>query len=159
MYLIFFSDRYPTISDVDGLPPPSASQLLIPTMSTFDFPSCFEVFSRILRVHKDIEYSTLEVKRYPHKLTPEVDEKIAETIVKTLASDLLPIVDDLKLTEIDILMPRILKCFNPNTSIMMAWLTFEPLGTYMIYNFTKKIFRELKKYNRCMHMFAPNLFS
>ena len=147
-YLIFFSDRYPTISDVDGLPPPSASQLLIPTMSTFDFPSCFEVFSRILRVHKDIEYSTLEAKRYPHKLTPEVDEKIAETIVKTLASDLLPIVDDLKLTEIDILMPRILKCFNPNTSIMMAWLTFEPLGTYdMIYNFTKKIFRELKKYN------------
>ena len=57
----FFS-RYPIISEDEGLPPPSAFQSLIPTMSSFYFPECFEVFARILRVHKDIEEAAFEVE-------------------------------------------------------------------------------------------------
>ena len=58
---LFFS-RYPIISEDEGLPPPSAFQSLIPTMSSFYFPECFEVFARILRVHKDIEEAAFEVE-------------------------------------------------------------------------------------------------
>ena len=45
-------------------------------MSSFHFPECFEVFARILRVHKDIEESTVEAKRY-NKWTTEAEEKVA----------------------------------------------------------------------------------
>jgi hypothetical protein len=31
-------------------------------MSSFYFPECFEVFARILRVHKDIEEAAFEVE-------------------------------------------------------------------------------------------------
>ena len=60
-YNLSFS-RYPIISEDEGLPPPSAFQSLIPTMSSFYFPECFEVFARILRVHKDIEEAAFEVE-------------------------------------------------------------------------------------------------
>ena len=123
-------DRYPIISDNAGLPPPSTFQFLTPTLSPFDFPKCFEVFSRILRVHNDIENSTIDARRYDaHKMTAEVEEKIAETIVKTLASDLLPVIDDLKLSEIDIIMPKLRQLYeDQSTAIMMAWVTFEPIA-------------------------------
>ena len=65
-YLIFCYNldfcRYPIISEDEGLPPPSAFQSLIPTMSSFYFPECFEIFARILRVHKDIEEAAFEVE-------------------------------------------------------------------------------------------------
>ena len=59
----------------------------------------------------------------------EVEDKISETIVKTLASDLLPIIGDLKLQELEVLLPKIKHLYeDQNTAIMMAWLTFEPLA-------------------------------
>ena len=48
------SDRYPIINDHDGLPPPSAFQVLVSSMSPMQFPRCFETFARILRVHQEI---------------------------------------------------------------------------------------------------------
>jgi WD repeat-containing protein 81 len=122
-------DRYPTVSDQDGLPPPSAFQLLVPMMSSLSFPPCFEAFSRILRVHQDIEESTAEAKRYTDRWTSDTEEKVAEIKVKTLASELLPIIDDLDREDTTIILPKLKILFrDPGTAIMMSWLTFEPLA-------------------------------
>ena len=97
-------------------------------MSSFYFPECFEVFARILRVHKDIEESTVEAKRY-NKWTLEAEDKVAEVTSKTIASDLLPIIEELSEAELGIILPKLRHLYsNQSTSITMAWLTFEPLA-------------------------------
>ena len=97
-------------------------------MSPMQFPAYFEVFARILRVHKDIENSALEAKR-SDKYTNEVEDRVCEVLVKTLASDLLPIIEELSSSDLTILLPKLKHLYgNPNTAIMMAWLTFEPLA-------------------------------
>ena len=121
-------DRYPIIN-TSGHPPPSAFQFLMPIMSDFHFPTCFETFARILRVHQDIEESEVEAKRYSEKWTSEAEDKVADVTSKTLASDLLPIIEDLTGEELTVIMPKLRYLYsNPSTAITMAWLTFEPLA-------------------------------
>ena len=126
------NDRFPVIGDECGLPPPSAHQLLVPLLSGIDFPSCFEAFARILRVHRDIDEYVAEAKRFDNldkAKSEEADEMIAMTKVKTLADEVLPILPEVDRTLIGLIMPKILELFNdPATSIKASWMMFEPVS-------------------------------
>ena len=68
------------------------------------------------------------LKRY-NKWTIEAEEKVAEVTSKTIASDLLPIIENLSSSELSLILPKLRHLYaNPSTSIRMAWLTFEPLA-------------------------------
>lgn len=75
-----------------------------------------------------IAFSKSKTKRY-NKWTTEAEDKVAEVTSKTIASDLLPIIEGLSNAELEIMLPKLKHLYsNQSTSITMAWLTFEPLA-------------------------------
>ena len=75
-----------------------------------------------------IAFSKSKTKRY-NKWTTEAEDKVAEVTSKTIASDLLPIIEGLSNSELEIMLPKLKHLYsNQSTSITMAWLTFEPLA-------------------------------
>ena len=94
----FFSlclrDHHPAVSAC-GLPPPTATRLLSNLTSPLGFPSSFEVLSETLRC-----FHQMETMDFPTSAAGELVPVIAEAKVKLLASQILPILDQMTADEV-----------------------------------------------------------
>ena len=117
------SDRYPAVND-EGLPPLSAFQLLLPTLSSIEFPRVFPVFGRILRNLDDSQ-----MLPYGHVLDDDQRRAVDEFKVKSVASELQPIYDEINQENLNVILPAIKKLFeDDSTAVIAAWYLFEPVG-------------------------------
>ena len=138
--------RYPTVTS-QGLPPPSAHQLLQPILSStvFSFPHYFiRTYSLLQSLY---DYSSLSeelnmicfVSDSENTVNTEIEKKkatfhtkISECKVKTAASELATLLPEMLSTfceSLDLIIPYIRELLeDPSTSVLAAWHLFDPVS-------------------------------
>ncbi len=117
------SGHLPKVTEF-GPSPPTAFQLLCPTLSSLKFPDQFRALARVLR-----GIDPTQMIAFNSKLTKENRAEAAEFRVKLAASELQPFYDCLKLEVMPLLLPMIKELFNDSsTAVVAAWYLFEPIA-------------------------------
>ncbi|XP_046400829.1 WD repeat-containing protein 81 [Ischnura elegans] len=131
--------RYPMIMPM-GLPPPSAHQLLQPSISLFPFPTYFPGLYSLLRTLR--EYMTMreELDLIDADCSVEEDdnfrkerqllvEKVSECMVVEFARGLVPLLPDLGEEGVALVLPHVRRLLeDPQTAVAAAWHLFEPVA-------------------------------
>ena len=108
-------------SEQVGLPPPTASQLLSNLTSPLPFPPSFRVISDVLRCVKDIDLIRVD--------DPAAGPVVAEAKVKLVASQLLPILEDMSAEEVGLILPTVKRIIGDgSTAILGAWHLWAPVA-------------------------------
>uniref|UniRef100_A0A0K2UX53 Putative LOC100169061 [Acyrthosiphon pisum] n=1 Tax=Lepeophtheirus salmonis TaxID=72036 RepID=A0A0K2UX53_LEPSM len=120
------SDIYPTVNQSYGSPSPSAKQLLIPFISSeLPFSPHFKIFTE---TSENISIIDEFIAQNQVQCVSNIDD-IHQIKVKLVASNIIPLLDQLKKEELDIFLPTIQKLFkDSNTTILSSWYLFDPLG-------------------------------
>lgn len=139
--------RYPTVTP-QGLPPPSAHQLLQPLLSSavFPFPRYFTRIYALLRTLHDYssmarELSLASFVNEDENTCVKSDEeskkvlflaKISECKVKTAATELSTLLPEIHSTSpegLDLILPYVKELLeDPSTSVLAAWHLFDPVA-------------------------------
>ena len=123
-------NKYEPVSS-DGLPPPSAHQLLQPLINVIVFPSFFSklyAFVRKMRQYSQL-LSEAQVLKCDSQLKQGYILKVAEIRVKTAAKDLPRLLPNLSPEGIDLMLPYLIELFDyPESAVNAAWYLISPLA-------------------------------
>ena len=112
----------------EGLPPPSAQQLLHPTISPLPFPKSFYTFAKILRMLNEIQL-TQEFQTDQSVSNKEIEHTVAEVQVKMVAVELSSLLEDIPRTQLKLILPVVKSLFQGMpTQILAVWFLFEPIS-------------------------------
>jgi WD repeat-containing protein 81 len=139
--------RYPTVTP-QGLPPPSAHQLLQPLLSSavFSFPHYFTRTYSLLRtlydyssMARELSFACFVSEDENACVKSEADSnkvlflaKISECRVKTAARELSALLPEMHSTSpegLDLILPYVRELLeDPSTSVLAAWHLFDPVA-------------------------------
>ncbi|XP_066986474.1 WD repeat-containing protein 81 isoform X1 [Macrobrachium rosenbergii] len=123
-------NKYEPVSS-DGLPPPSAHQLLQPLINVIVFPSYFpKLYAFVCKMR---QYSQLLNEVNAIKCEPQLKQdyisKVAEIRVKTAARDLPKLLQSLSAEGLDLILPYLIELFDyQESAVNAAWYLISPLA-------------------------------
>ncbi|KAK7027360.1 hypothetical protein SK128_000402, partial [Halocaridina rubra] len=122
--------KYEPVSS-NGLPPPSAHQLLQPLINVIVFPSYFPklyTFVKTMRQYSQLLSEAQIMQCEPH-LKQEYILKVAEIRVKMAAKDLPRLLPNLSSEGLDLILPYLIELFEyPESAVNAAWYLISPLA-------------------------------